>query len=51
MQLTSKRLSLKKLIYCKFILLHKEIAKARAVDSAISTEVESCMYVKVHLGP
>jgi hypothetical protein len=25
------------------MLLHKEVAKARAVDSAINTEVESCM--------
>jgi hypothetical protein len=27
----------------KFIFLHREEAKARAADSAINTELESCM--------
>jgi hypothetical protein len=39
----------KKLICSKFILLLKEVAKARAADSAISTEVESCMKAFINI--
>jgi hypothetical protein len=49
MQLTRNWLSLKKLRCSKFILMHKEIAKARAADSTISTEVESCMYAFINM--
>jgi hypothetical protein len=35
---------LKKLVCCKFILLHKEIARAKATDSAMNMELESCIY-------
>jgi hypothetical protein len=36
----------------KFIFLHREKAKARVADSAINTEVESCMkaLIKIEKG-